>query len=378
MIERNVVVGCDLGIEVGAENAGWDATGIVCRNNVIAGNEKAGLVFGGYDASVGRVRDCLFTHNLIWKNHTIDGGVADLWIQFAEDCSVRGNIVVAGPSVGGHGDVVLLADQAVPGATLEGNLWFGDSGAPAFEWDQVYYGSFGAFQAGTGLGEGGRFADPRLVDPDGADGVLGNADDLYGLSPQSPAVDAGNIEAWLAAFPGDADALVDFAGADRLVDSPQVADRLVSPWGTQPDWGPLEFTPAAGAVRRFCVPEPTSYGERGRMAIAGSSSVATGDLVLQGFDLPPNGFGLFFYAPMRGALPAGEGLVCLGGSAFRLPPVPSTAAGAAALGLNVGQLMGAGAIAPGESWVFQHWFRDPSGGPAGFNFTDALEISFLP
>ncbi len=122
VIERNVVVGCDLGIEVGAENAGWDATGIVCRNNVIAGNEKAGLVFGGYDASVGRVRDCLFTHNLIWKNHTIDGGVADLWIQFAEDCSVRGNIVVAGPSVGGHGDVVLLADQAVPGATLEGNL----------------------------------------------------------------------------------------------------------------------------------------------------------------------------------------------------------------------------------------------------------------
>jgi hypothetical protein len=378
LIERNLVVGCDLGIEIGAENAGWDVYGIVCRNNVIAGNEKAGLVFGGYDVSVGRVRDCVFEHNLIWKNHTIDGGISDVWIQYAESCSLSGNIVVAGPSVGTHGDSLVGLYNPFPGATVEGNLWYGDSGSPGINWNGGFYDVFADFQAATGLGAGGLFSDPLLVDPDGADNVLGTADDDYSPSALSPAIDAGDGAAWLSAFAGDGNALTDFTGTDRLVDAPAILDRLTSSLGTQPDLGAVEYSPTTGAVKRFCSPLVTSYGNYARMGLSGTTSVQTSDLSLEAHGVPPLGFGFFFYGSLRNAVPVGEGIVCLGGSVFRLTPVQATSAGSASYDLNLSLITGPGVISPGESWVFQHWFRDPSGGPSGYNFSDALEINFLP
>ena len=39
---------------------------------------------------------------------------------------------------------------------------------------------------------------------------------------------------------------------------------------------------------------------------------------------------------------------------------------------------GGGQIAPFETWHFQFWFRDPTGGPAGFNFSDGLAVTFCP
>ncbi len=378
LIERNLVVGCDLGIEIGAENAGWDVYGIVCRNNVIAGNEKAGLVFGGYDVSVGRVRDCVFEHNLIWKNNTIDGGITDVWIQYAESCTLRGNIVVAGPPVGSHGDSLIGLYNPFPGATVEGNLWYGDSGSPGISWDGGYYDVFADFQAATGLGVGGLFADPLLVDPDGADNVLGTADDDFSPTALSPAIDAGDGTSWLSAYPGDGIALTDYTGADRLVDAPAVADRLASFLGTQPDLGAVEFSPSSGAVKRFCSPVASSYGDYARMGLTGTTSVLNSDLTLEAEGVPPLGFGFFFYGSLRNEVPVGEGVVCLGGSAFRLMPVQATATGTASYDLNLGLITGPGIIAPGDTWVFQHWFRDPNGGPLGYNFSDALEINFLP
>ena len=37
-----------------------------------------------------------------------------------------------------------------------------------------------------------------------------------------------------------------------------------------------------------------------------------------------------------------------------------------------------GQISVGETWFFSLWFRDPSGGPAGFNFADGLRATFCP
>jgi hypothetical protein len=33
-------------------------------------------------------------------------------------------------------------------------------------------------------------------------------------------------------------------------------------------------------------------------------------------------------------------------------------------------------IASGDEWNFQFWYRDPVGGGANFNLSDALEITF--
>jgi len=37
-----------------------------------------------------------------------------------------------------------------------------------------------------------------------------------------------------------------------------------------------------------------------------------------------------------------------------------------------------GQIFAGSTWNFQFWYRDPLGGPAGFNFSDGLEVPFCP
>jgi hypothetical protein len=71
VIENNVVTESDLGMEIGAENPGQVTTGIVVRNNVLYRNDKVGLVFGGYAAGVGRVRDSEFRNNTTFENDTL-------------------------------------------------------------------------------------------------------------------------------------------------------------------------------------------------------------------------------------------------------------------------------------------------------------------
>ena len=41
-----------------------------------------------------------------------------------------------------------------------------------------------------------------------------------------------------------------------------------------------------------------------------------------------------------------------------------------------GLVISSGQIIAGSTWNVQFWYRDPSGGPVGFNFSNALRISF--
>ena len=197
IVERNVVTGSDLGIEVGAENAGTIATDVIVRNNFVYANEKVGIVFGGFSAGVGRVRDSSFTNNTTFGNDTLQEGVGELWIQYAENNSVRNNIFF------GTGAVPLTySGKGNVGNSLDYNLWYSaTSGIPEFVWRNTSYSGFAAFQLGSAQDANGATADPLLVD--GATG------DLH-LSLLSPAIDAG--DAAFAAAPGE----LDFDGEARL------------------------------------------------------------------------------------------------------------------------------------------------------------------
>lgn len=369
IIEHNLVVGCDLGIEIGAENAGWDVYGIVVRDNVLAGNEKAGLVFGGYESTVGRVRNCRFVHNLLWHNDTIPEGIAELWIQWAADCEVRGNVIVAGAEAGTAGNKVLDANPAFPGGVLEGNLWYGESGAPIFEWAGTEHTSLGAFRTASGQSTSGLFAPPGLVDPLGADGQLGTADDSYGPAAGSPCIDAGD------ALTRGLAPLIDYAGGDRFVDDPGTPDRLVSTLAPQPDLGPIEFVPATGRISRHCEPLP-STPTPARIGWSGSTVVGANTFTLRAQDVPASQFGLFAFAPSRTMVPAGDGLFCLGGASQRLSITQASAAGQASYALDFSVPPASASLAVGSTWSFQFWFRNPAGA-LGFSFTDALEVEFL-
>jgi len=180
VIENNVVMESDLGIEIGAENSGTVTRNVIVRNNVLMRNEKAGLVFGGYQASVGRVVESRFTNNTLWHNDTLDAGFGELWIQWAEDNVVANNVFVAGPA-----GRLVTSDGGSVGNAVDYNLFFADVGAAGahFSWNGTEHTGFDAYRAASGNDTASLFADPLLVAP--------ASDDVH-LGGGSPAIDAGD------------------------------------------------------------------------------------------------------------------------------------------------------------------------------------------
>jgi cysteine-rich repeat protein len=191
VVENNVVTESDLGIEVGAENPGIVARNITVRNNVLYANDKACLVFGGYAASRGRVADSRFTGNTCWRNDTLGAGFGELWIQWADDNLVHGNVFVATAQ-----NLLLLSDAGSANTLLDWNLWFAPGGAAAarFVWNGTEHVGLDAYRLATGQDAHSLFADPLLADP--------AAGDVH-LTDGSPAIDAG--DPGFVPDPGEAD-----------------------------------------------------------------------------------------------------------------------------------------------------------------------------
>ncbi len=131
---------------------------------------------------------------------------------------------------------------------------------------------------------------------------------------------------------------------------------------------------------RYCIAAPNSTGAGASLSFDGAMSVEANALVLQSGPLPPSNYGLFFYGSNSVQLPFGNGYRCVGGSTlWRLPLVNSGPAGRASHALDFTDPPFPGAeIHPGSSWCFQHWYRDPPGGGAAFNLSDALRLYFHP
>ncbi len=201
IIEGNIVGGCDLGIEIAAENAGTVTTGITVRNNFIYANNKAGLVFGGYASSVGRANGNSFTNNSTHGNDTSGQGLGELWIQFAENNTVRGNVFSSTSQ-----NVLIYSEGGAVGNQLDYNLWYAPGGQAAaeFNWQGTPYAGFNAFVAGSGQGANSLFADPLYLDA--------AAGDLH-LDGLSPARDAGDPAFTAAAGETDIDGSTRVSGA---------------------------------------------------------------------------------------------------------------------------------------------------------------------
>ena len=195
ILERNEVTQCDLGIEIGAENAGTTTENVIVRNNWIHRNDKAGLVFGGFDATVGRAQNCGFFNNTLFENDTLGEGLGQLWIQYASQNRVENNIFV------GLADADLTySELGNTNNSLNYNFWYAP-GTPGWAWQSQAYSSFVAFQAGSGQDAQGLFGNPQLLNPSAGDGHL---------QPTSPAINQGNP----SAVPGEV-GTVDFDGQVR-------------------------------------------------------------------------------------------------------------------------------------------------------------------
>jgi hypothetical protein len=147
----------------------------------------------------------------------------------------------------------------------------------------------------------------------------------------------------------------------------------IGPCGNHDDFGGCanSFAPSRGAI----------------LSAGGTSSVVADSLLLEARWLPPNIPGILFMGgAASSSLPFGDGRLCVGSGAtgvFRLlPPKPSGPGGVMTWSGLVAMTQSnppVGQIAPGQTWYFQAWYRDP-GGPcgSGFNLSNGLQVTFTP
>lgn len=132
---------------------------------------------------------------------------------------------------------------------------------------------------------------------------------------------------------------------------------------------------------RYCITSPNSVGAGAVLSHTGSVSLSANDLTLAVQGCPPAKPGLLFYGPDEATLLFGEGVRCVGGPIKRLPAQLTDASGAASRTLDLTAApfdSGSGAAGVGVTHHFQFWYRDPAGGDAGFNTSDALRVTYCP
>jgi hypothetical protein len=124
-----------------------------------------------------------------------------------------------------------------------------------------------------------------------------------------------------------------------------------------------------------------STGVGARIWATGLMAVTSTNLVLRVSNLPPNASGVFVVASTKQdpCVAYDDGFRCIGGGP-RLTGLGRTTANAQGeatfnVPLTSGPLAG---LAPGSIRYVQFRYADPTGGPAGFNFSDGLELRFRP
>ena len=113
------------------------------------------------------------------------------------------------------------------------------------------------------------------------------------------------------------------------------------------------------------------------ISASGSLKVSDNNLKLSATPVP-NSSGLFFFGAAQTAVPFGQGTQCVGGQQFRLLPAVPAAGNVANRMLDFTGSGNESNIAPGETWYFQYWYRDPTVAlpPDNFNLSDGLCITF--
>ncbi len=126
-----------------------------------------------------------------------------------------------------------------------------------------------------------------------------------------------------------------------------------------------------GGQSVVCFAFANSTGNIGNLTITGSQNVAANDTYLYGSQLPAGQFGIFIYGQGSTGSFVGNGVFCLGGSAFfRLPIVMTDPFGFVNYSMDLTNLPPGGAIVQGETWNFQLWHRE-NGGQSNFSETIA-------
>ncbi|MDD3169171.1 MAG: right-handed parallel beta-helix repeat-containing protein [Eubacteriales bacterium] len=146
-IEKNIVYNCDIGIEVACEQRNQAAKNIIVRNNLIYSSGLYGCSIGGASKENGYAAECQFSNNTLYNNHV------GINIQKSNGNKIFNNVIY---------ETKTLIEGEIRANHLAYNIWYSPKGNP---------------QKLNG------FSDPKLKDPKNLE---------FGLTPDSPAIDAGD------------------------------------------------------------------------------------------------------------------------------------------------------------------------------------------
>ncbi len=126
------------------------------------------------------------------------------------------------------------------------------------------------------------------------------------------------------------------------------------------------------APQNVCSTAPNSVGPGARIGWYGSQVRSVNNFNLLTLDCPPGTTGIYYYGQNQTFTPFGNGFRCIGSPTVRLGAIVTNSFGDATYTLDLNGT----AIVAGATWYFQFWYRNPAGGGAGFNLSDALQITF--
>jgi len=92
VFERNIISGCDIGMEAGAELAAAMDDSMIVRDNLIYNCNTGGMFIGGYAANRGWTMHCRVENNTLYMNDAQGTGSGEFLIQKAHDNIIRNNI----------------------------------------------------------------------------------------------------------------------------------------------------------------------------------------------------------------------------------------------------------------------------------------------
>jgi|GEM_PF-1995434 len=140
----------------------------------------------------------------------------------------------------------------------------------------------------------------------------------------------------------------------------------------------LDFIVTGDSVgTNYCTGNVNSTGAGAILLGFGSDVVLDNEFTIVAQNLPIGTPGLAFFGPNQVSLPFGEGLRCVGGGITRMPPVGfGSSTGQMTRTVDLTASPAAGVITSGTTHNFQYWYRDPMGGPVGFNLTNGLSVTW--
>jgi len=132
---------------------------------------------------------------------------------------------------------------------------------------------------------------------------------------------------------------------------------------------------------QICEGEINSTGGRGLLRLRGSRSVSSNELFVSVRNTSGDVLTQVFFGSRRVQRPFGSGVLCLGGRLHRLgAPFQNSDTGSGGFALDLSDpafTSPPGALVAGSTWGFQAWYREPAK-HGGFNFTNALSLTFCP